>query len=346
MPRKSAKIRGRNGNVTNRLHFKTPLIFCTSFVFVLLWHKSYVGAAHVQEERIFLKLWWWRERGEKQWTSLTLTFLEQDVLQPVGFFFLTFSIFSTTFFGKLDPHSLPDRDEHSWSRLGVCSLKQLNSSPLRRKCTLLLKKLLICWGASFGEKPGSFCNEKSSSCGTSELSGVWLHTQSNVNTCTSPWTVQTLLRYGHGCGCLHRDPALSHGLSPCLAWVSLKKPHHCKSIYYCKKPSRCEQNLVIRSIKSVTKSKTSIRMAMPLWETSIIWDCPYHHRDYPHCLQHWNPVGQSLCMLKTWGRRVCWSVLLQLLLVPQRVGVESNTGGLSPRWSAWMRRQLSWFQLG
>lgn len=34
MPRNSAKIRGRNGNVTNRLHFKTPLILCSSCIAV------------------------------------------------------------------------------------------------------------------------------------------------------------------------------------------------------------------------------------------------------------------------------------------------------------------------
>ena len=54
--RHQGKIRGRNGNVTKRLCFKSPLIFCTSFVFMLLWHKSYADAAHVQEERILLKL--------------------------------------------------------------------------------------------------------------------------------------------------------------------------------------------------------------------------------------------------------------------------------------------------
>ena len=78
---------------------------------------------------------------------------------------------------------------------------------------------------------------------------------------------------------------------------------------------------------------------MPFGETSVIWDCPCHHWDYPHRLQHWNLTGQSLCMLKTWGWRLRWSLLS---LVPQRVGAKSNTSVLSPRWLAWMRRQL-WY---
>lgn len=46
------------------------------------------------------------------------------------------------------PSGLPDRDEHNRSWLGDCSLRQLNSSPLRRKFTLLLKALLksVLWG--------------------------------------------------------------------------------------------------------------------------------------------------------------------------------------------------------
>lgn len=76
-----------------------------------------------------------------------------------------------------------------------------------------------CWRASSEEKLGSFCDEKSSSCGTSRLFGLWLYTRSNVNTCTCPWVVQTLLQDGHGCGCLHRDPTLS----PCLAGGSFRK---------------------------------------------------------------------------------------------------------------------------
>lgn len=39
MPKAAAKIRASNRNVTNRWHFKTPLVFCISFVFMLLWHK-------------------------------------------------------------------------------------------------------------------------------------------------------------------------------------------------------------------------------------------------------------------------------------------------------------------
>lgn len=122
----------------------------------------------------------------------------KDVLQPVLVFERVFLHLSALLFlEKHDPNSLQDRDEHSWSHLGVCSLKQLNSSPLRRKFTLLLKMLLTCWRASFGEKPGSFCNENSSSCGTSGLSGVLLLTQSHANTCTILWAVLTLLWHEH-----------------------------------------------------------------------------------------------------------------------------------------------------
>lgn len=64
MPRETAKTRDGNRNVTNRLSFKTPLNFRA--VFVLLWHKSDVGAAQAREERILRQLCCWREHGAKQ----------------------------------------------------------------------------------------------------------------------------------------------------------------------------------------------------------------------------------------------------------------------------------------
>lgn len=214
-----------------------------------------------------------------------------------------------------------------WSHLGVCSLQQLNGSPLRRKLTLLLKILFTCWRASLEKKPGSFCNEKSSSFGAPGLSGVWLHTQSDANTCT--WAVLTLLWHGHRCGCLHRDPTLSHGPAPFLA-APLEKNHHCKSIYYCKKPSRCEQYLAeaLNQLAGLKQPSGWPWLSRKQVSFGIV-----------HIIPGVTCVTSST---ETWWDRACACWRLEAVLIhalAPLAGPESNTGVLPPRWLAWMRRQ-------
>lgn len=130
-----------------------------------------------------------------------------------------------------------------------------------------------CWRASFGEKPVSFCSEDGSSWGSSGLFGMWVHLRGAANTFTCPWAVLALLQ--HWVPALCPSPCLSRRPSGKKKKQQQQNNNTASPSLYFKKPSRCDQNLVIRGTKSVPRYKTAIRMAMPLWETNIIWVIPF-----------------------------------------------------------------------
>lgn len=139
-PSKSAKIRARNGNVTNGLQDSTPPL-CMFFTRVAVYKSC--GVLHTSRRRGSSQLQCWRKPRGKHWASLTCTALEQDVLQ--SFYFLSLLHLLTPFFfwWRNIPKRLLGRDERSCSWLGDCVSDSLIVPP---------------WGGN------SLCSSKHCSC--------------------------------------------------------------------------------------------------------------------------------------------------------------------------------------